>query len=91
MNRAILGIVVGFVLIGNAYAGEKALCNLQPISNAAGWHYRTKVGGRDARCYYIGERMKPRSELFWAELPAIPPADPGSNGFELRWHGHPIG
>jgi hypothetical protein len=67
-------------------AGEKQLCNLKPLS-AEGWHYRTKINGRPQRCWYVGDRMKPRSELYWAEAPKIPPPMSQTGEFELRWKG----
>jgi hypothetical protein len=89
MNRLIAVGIIGLALSGNAYAGEKMICNLEPTNDAAGWHYRTKIGGRDDRCFYIGPRMKPRSELFWAEAPAIAPSEVPSDrppwAIEYRW------
>ena len=75
-------------------AQTKQLCQLEPRADS-GWHYRTKVNGRPEKCWYEGERMKPRNELYWAETPAIPQmlivsppeAEPGE--FELRWKGRP--
>jgi hypothetical protein len=74
------------LLTGMAYADERQLCNLEPMS-AEGWHYRTKIDGRLERCWYVGERMKPRRELYWAEAPKIPPPMSQSGEFELRWKG----
>src|SRR5262245_50341819 len=54
-----------------AHGGEQQLCQLEPQALGE-WHYRTKVGGRPEKCFYEGPRMKPRSELYWAETPAIP-------------------
>jgi hypothetical protein len=87
MNRLIVLGIIGLALSGNAYASEKIACNLEPVNDAAGWHYRTKVGGRQARCYYVGERMKPRWELYWAELPAVAPITTDRQPWEAeyRW------
>ena len=51
-----------------AHAGERLQCFAQP--QGRDWHYRTRVPGfngdvKDDRCWYPGERMKPREELFW--------------------------
>jgi hypothetical protein len=69
---------------------EQQICQLEPQS-LGDWHYRTKVGGRSERCYYVGPRMKPRKELYWAEAPTIPPMsimEPKPEPeLELRWKG----
>jgi hypothetical protein len=89
MNRAIVVGIVALALSSDAYAGEKMACNLAPVNDADGWHYRTKIGGREARCYYIGERMKSRSELYWAETPTIAPPEVPTDrppwAVEYRW------
>jgi len=63
------------------------LCQPEPgVGND--WHYRTKIAPLPAaRCYYQGERMKPRRELYWAEAPKLPPPEPEPGEFELRWKG----
>ena len=73
-----------------ARGGEMMLCSIEP-NDSGGWHYRTKVGGIPQICWYQGPSMKPRKELYWAEVPAVPPRDaprdtavPHSE-FENRW------
>jgi hypothetical protein len=54
------------VFIGQAFGGERMSCEVQPVrGDGREWHYRTKVGGDPRICWYPGERMKPRSELYW--------------------------
>jgi hypothetical protein len=75
-------------------AGDLMLCQLEP-QGLGEWHYRTQVGPRQEKCWYMGPRMKSRNELYWAESPDIPPmiimtppeSEPGE--FDLRWKGHP--
>src|SRR5262245_23151759 len=89
----LIAIVVTLMILAvpKAHGGEKMLCNLAP-QGVGEWHYRTKIGGRREQCWYIGERMKPRSELYWAEAPAITPMtimfeEKKPSEFELRWKG----
>jgi hypothetical protein len=87
------------LLTGVAHGGERTMCHLEPADVAGGWHYRTKVPPlMDAQCWYVGERMKPRRELYWAEVPDIPPPEipPMSimesereTEFDQRWRGIP--
>src|SRR5262245_64137437 len=54
------------LLIGQVFGGERMSCEVQPVhGDGREWHYRTKVGGDPRTCWYPGERMKPRSELYW--------------------------
>src|SRR5262245_54695197 len=54
------------MFIGQAFGGERMSCEVQPVrGDGREWHYRTKVGGDFRVCWYPGERMKPRSELYW--------------------------
>jgi hypothetical protein len=53
------------MLIGQAFGGERMSCEAQPMPDGREWHYRTKVGGDPRICWYPGERMKPRRELYW--------------------------
>jgi hypothetical protein len=85
MRFAVIALTFLFPITAPA-AGERQLCNLEPLS-AEGWHYRTKIDGRPERCWYMGERMKPRRELFWAESPAIAPPMLQNTEFEKRWQG----
>jgi hypothetical protein len=65
-------IIVGALLIRTSYSGERMLCHIEPLSES--WHYRTKIPPLEKdRCWYDGPRMKARSELYWAEMPSIPP------------------
>jgi hypothetical protein len=64
----ILFLSVWFLVFDTADAGERQLCQLEPKD--ASWHFRTKIPPIDAKCWYDGPRMKPRSELYWAEAPA---------------------
>jgi hypothetical protein len=99
MHLALLiSLVAIFTAIAyRAWGGERVECEIQPVTgDGREWHYRTKVGGRPEQCWYPGERMKPRSELYWAEpskekseeivpmviRPAAPP-----NEFDQRWRG----
>jgi hypothetical protein len=90
-QRLLIAIIALFGAITTEARGAE-LCFLAP-QGIGEWHYRTKIGGRPERCWYIGERMKPRSELYWAEIPKIPPLSimdpPESNNdeFNLRWKG----
>jgi hypothetical protein len=83
-----LAIVTALVaLIQNAHGGEKQLCHVEPGTQGE-WHYRTNIDGKSRRCYYEGERMKPRSELYWAEIPSTPSSvDHLPWQLELRWQG----
>src|SRR5215475_454991 len=73
MARARNAILIAVCFVSNSgLAGEKQLCQLVP-ADLRGWHYRTKVPPlMDQQCWYEGEPMKPRRELYWAEAPAIP-------------------
>jgi hypothetical protein len=90
VNRAIIFGIIGLALSNDAYASEKMICSLSPANNAEGWHYRTKIKPRpESRCWYAGERMKPRSELYWSEAPAIAPSEVPTDrppwAVEYRW------
>jgi hypothetical protein len=85
MRFAVTALAFLFPITAPA-AGERQLCQLEPMS-AQGWHYRTKIDDRPERCWYIGERMKPRRELYWSEAPAIPPPMLQNTEFEKRWQG----
>src|SRR5262249_37358920 len=79
-----LAVLLLLVLIGQAFGGERMSCEVQPVrGDGREWHYRTKIPGyagdvRDDKCWYPGERMKPRGELYWdtdtTDLSA-PPSD----------------
>jgi hypothetical protein len=59
-------VIISVTLYGRpARGGEQMVCHLQP-ADAGGWHYRTKIGGRREQCWYQGQVMKPRKELYWA-------------------------
>src|SRR5437016_4330013 len=61
-----LAVFLLLMLIGQAFGGERMSCEVQPMrGDGREWHYRTKVGGDPRICWYPGERMKPRSELYW--------------------------
>ena len=61
-----LAVLLSLMLISQAFGGERVRCEVQPVrSDGREWHYRTKVGGDSQTCWYPGERMKPRSELYW--------------------------
>ena len=61
-----LAVFLLLMLIGQAFGGERMSCEVQPMrGDGREWHYRTKVGGDPRTCWYPGERMKPRSELYW--------------------------
>jgi hypothetical protein len=80
-----------------ALAGELVQCEPQPVTgDGQEWYYRTKVGGRPEKCFYIGQRMKPRNELYWEQSSlsaAIAPSESGQGAsglvpapaFENRW------
>ena len=59
-------------LIQNAHGKDKQLCHMEPGVPISEWHYRTKIDGKSWKCWYEGPRMKPRSELYWAEVPTVP-------------------
>jgi len=72
------------LLIGQAFGSERMSCKVQPVrGDGREWHYRTKIPGyagdvRDDKCWYPGERMKPRGELYWdidTTGPSAPPGD----------------
>src|SRR5262245_6271832 len=73
----IIAVIVTLAILAvpkRALGGEKMMCSLEPQSRGE-WHYRTKIPPlQEERCYYLGPRMKPRSELYWGEAPAIAPA-----------------
>ena len=61
-----LAVLLLLVLLSQAFGGERMSCEVQPArGDGREWHYRTKVGGDSRTCWYPGERMKPRSELYW--------------------------
>jgi hypothetical protein len=61
-----LATLLLLMFIGQAFGGERTSCEVQPVrDDGREWHYRTKVGGDSRVCWYPGERMKPRSELYW--------------------------
>jgi hypothetical protein len=66
-----IGFVVLILMLSRAYAGERMLCHFQPAADD--WHFRTDIPPlRKDKCWYDGPRMKPRSELYWAEVPTAP-------------------
>jgi hypothetical protein len=66
------------LLIGQAFGGERMSCEVQPVhGDGREWHYRTKVGGDPRTCWYPGEPMKPRSELYWDTNTTNPSAPAG--------------
>jgi hypothetical protein len=78
--------IAGIAVIRYAHGDHKQLCQIQP--GREGWHYRTKVDGKSWRCYYQGERMKPRDQLYWAETPMAPSIiEHLPWQLEPRWHG----
>jgi hypothetical protein len=74
------------LVITKARGGEQQMCQLER-GVGGGWHFRTKVGPHAGRCWYLGERMKPRSELYWAEVPARPTVNHLPWTLELRYRG----
>jgi hypothetical protein len=61
-----LAALLLLMFVGQAFSGERMSCEVQPVrGDGREWHYRTKVGGDPRVCWYPGERMKPRSELYW--------------------------
>jgi hypothetical protein len=72
----LLAVLLLLMLIGQAFGGERMSCEVQPVrGDGREWHYRTKVGGYPRICWYPGERMKPRSELYWDTDTTAPPSD----------------
>jgi len=88
----VFALSAAIVFVSAARGSEQQLCHLEPMASD-GWHYRTKIDGRAERCWYQGERMKPRRELYWAETPSMPPMTitAPEPEFILRWRGHPAG
>jgi len=73
-----LAALLLLMFIGQALGGERMSCEARPMPNGREWHHRTKVGGDPQICWYPGERMKPRSELYWdtdATRPSVAPSD----------------
>jgi hypothetical protein len=61
-----LAALLLLMFTGQALSAERTSCEVQPVrGDLREWHYRTKVGGDPRVCWYPGERMKPRSELYW--------------------------
>jgi hypothetical protein len=61
-----LAALLLLMFTGQAFSAERMSCEVQPVrGDVREWHYRTKVGGDPRVCWYPGERMKPRSELYW--------------------------
>jgi hypothetical protein len=87
MFKVAFALLAWLVLIELAKADERTRCSAEPNwSDGQAWHYRTKIPGyaagvRDDKCWYVGESMKPRSELYW-EQSAVSPltAAPGLSG-----------
>jgi hypothetical protein len=76
--------VLLLMLIGQAWGGERMSCEVQPArADGREWHYRTKVGGDPRICWYPGERMKPRSELYW-DTDATPLSGPPGDALEPK-------
>ena len=77
--HTMLAALLLLMLIGPAFSGERMSCEVQPVrGDGREWHYRTRVGGDPRVCWYPGERMKPRSELFWdtdTTRVSAPPSD----------------
>src|SRR5262245_41372656 len=83
---AIVAMLVA--LIQNAHGGEKQLCQMEPGGPVGEWHDRTKINNKPWKCWYEGPRMKPRNELYWAEIPTIPPLIENIPWqMEPRWQG----
>jgi hypothetical protein len=75
---SVLAALLLLMFIGQAFGGERMSCEVQPVrGDGREWHYRTKVGGDPRICWYPGERMKPRSELYWETetRPSVPPRE----------------
>lgn len=83
----VLAIVFSICGIVRTHGGERMICQLEPQND--NWHYRTKVGGRAEKCWYEGQRMKPRNELYWAEAPEVAPMEvdrpPWARGAKPGW------
>jgi hypothetical protein len=61
-----LAVLLLLIPIGQTFGGVRMRCEVQPTrEDGREWHYRTKVGADPRICWYPGERMKPRSELYW--------------------------
>src|SRR5262245_23619891 len=75
MMDTMLADLLLLMLLSQAFGGERVSCEVQPVrGDGREWHYRTKVGGDSRTCWYPGERMKPRSELYWDIDTTRPPA-----------------
>jgi hypothetical protein len=72
-------------------AAEPIPCWDEPAQDGQEWHYRTKVDGELRQCWYIGEKMKPRKELYWRDkdepIPLPLPRPAVNEEFEDRWAG----
>src|SRR5262245_37188119 len=55
---------VGILLAVDAQALTP--CSLEPLDR--NWSYRTKVDGRNDKCWYQGEKMRDRKLLYWPKF-----------------------
>lgn len=79
---------------GPTRAADRLECEFQPVQgDGQAWHYRTRVDGKEERCFYVGARMRPRELLYWQqalpiETPPLPKPRPAiDEEFEDRWDG----
>ena len=74
----LLAVLLLLMPICQAFGGERMRCEVQPTrDDGREWSYRTKVGADPRICWYPGERMKPRGELYWDTDTTRLPAPPG--------------
>jgi hypothetical protein len=89
-KQELIALIAFFALMTGA-AAEPIPCWDEPAQDGQEWHYRTRVDGELRRCWYVGERMKPRKELYWRDkeepIPLPLPRPAVNEEFEDRWRG----
>lgn len=58
-------------------------CSVEPLDRD--WSYRTMVEGRPDKCWYQGERMRPRERLYWPRPQEPEWIAPQRSEFDERW------
>jgi hypothetical protein len=90
-GRCEVTLFVWLALLIGAYGENLTPCWDEPMQDGQEWHYRTKVNGEPRQCWYVGEKMKPRRELYWRDknepIPLPLPRPAVNEEFEDRWRG----
>lgn len=79
-------IAIAAVVLSTGVRGETR-CETAPADKQSYWSWRS-IDGR--RCWYRGESVKPKSQLFWGRRASPPPANREPREHRLREHRDPL-